>query len=293
MRLFSKALIPLMLVPTTVLASPTSSGGGSGGGGGRLGGVAHGIGQSVGGSGGGGGGGQYPSGVGVNSWGSYGHVDRDGYYNGTCVAYETWVDCHGRMYDRRFDGRYVTISDYEGRVIDHFVPRLEPANDPADIDAFLGVEDTYESDQSATLMVSLSDSRLRLAGSLTRYWEGQRDGTKLSMTMPTLELGVGTTSFGGTKVYAMAGVAYVKTANDVMPEDNNSITGGTVGIHVEAPIVPEWKLLVDTHLMAFQHDIKAWDARVGVRTHHLEAAFRYLDFDVGEALFGPEVGIAF
>ncbi|CAN5915224.1 hypothetical protein BH11MYX2_BH11MYX2_05500 [soil metagenome] len=281
----SLKLVPLiLLVPLPhVLASPTggSGGGGSGGGGGggRLGAVAHGIGISVGGDQ-------------AGNRGSSGNI-RSGYYDGPCYDYGTYVDCHGSMYDRRFDGRYTTITDREGHVVRRFVTPPPPANDPATIDAFVGIEDTYQSDQAASLMLAITDSRLRLAGSLTRYWEGQRDGSKLTMTMPTLELGVGTTTFGGTKVFAQAGVAYVKTANDVMPQDNNAITGGTLGLHVESPIVPEWKLVGDARVMAFQHDVRAWDARVGVRAHHVEAAIRYLDFDVGPALFGPEVGIAF
>ncbi|HEY4183318.1 MAG TPA: hypothetical protein VGM90_41125 [Kofleriaceae bacterium] len=285
MASLQKFLPLLVLVPTTVFASPSHGGGGSGGGGGRLGGVAHGIGQSV--------GSDQPGGNRGSGGGNSG-TNGDGYVSdGPCYDYGTWIECRGVRYDRRFDGRYMTLADSEGHVLRRYVPTPEPADDPAVVDAFLGVEDTYQSDQSASLMVSITDSRLRLAGSLTRYWEGQNDGSKLTLTMPTIELGVGTTSFGGTKVFAQAGVAYVKTANDVMPEDNNSITGGTLGLHVETPIVPEWKFVGDVRAMAFQHDIKAWDARVGVRAHHMEAAFRYLDFDVGPALFGPEVGIAF
>jgi hypothetical protein len=33
--------------------------------------------------------------------------------------------------------------------------------------------------------------------------------------------------------------------------------------------------------------------RVGVRFHHVEAAFRVLDLNVGPALYGPEVGVGF
>ena len=43
----------------------------------------------------------------------------------------------------------------------------------------------------------------------------------------------------------------------------------------------------------FPYGIHAWSARIGARYHHLDAAFRVLDFDVGPALFGPEIGVGF
>jgi hypothetical protein len=45
--------------------------------------------------------------------------------------------------------------------------------------------------------------------------------------------------------------------------------------------------------MFFSHDVRALGGRVGVRFEHVEVAFRALDFNVGPALFGPELGVGF
>ena len=42
-----------------------------------------------------------------------------------------------------------------------------------------------------------------------------------------------------------------------------------------------------------QDGVRGVAGRVGVRFHHIEAAFRVLDLNVGPALYGPEIGVGF
>jgi hypothetical protein len=39
--------------------------------------------------------------------------------------------------------------------------------------------------------------------------------------------------------------------------------------------------------------VRAASVRAGVRYRHVQASFSVLDFNVGPALFGPELGIGF
>jgi hypothetical protein len=45
--------------------------------------------------------------------------------------------------------------------------------------------------------------------------------------------------------------------------------------------------------MAFEDDVRAGAIRAGIRIGHVQATLRYFDFNVGPALYGPEVGIRF
>jgi len=134
------------------------------------------------------------------------------------------------------------------------------------------------------------DAMRRLAGSVTRYWETQPDQRHLTLTVPTLTGGVRIDDRGPTRAFLEGGVAIAQTRYDGMTAA--SLTGPIVGVHVEHA-VRGTALLADAHAMFFEAGVRAYAARLAVRVHHLELAFRVLDINVGPALYGPEAGFAF
>ncbi len=197
------------------------------------------------------------------------------------------------MYRRQMDGDDVILVDNEGRLVRRIPPTREPNRLPASFDLFLGLQKVVESDTSFSVTGAISDDWFRLAAYGTRYWEERMDGNgKLTMTMGGGTLGLPIQQGGGSRMFLEGGVAVLSTANNMNPDDDASITGAKVGLHVEQRLLGT-KIIGDVHALLFEADIKAWEARLALRFNHFEAAFRVLDFNVGPALYGPELGVAF
>jgi hypothetical protein len=197
------------------------------------------------------------------------------------------------MYHRRMDGNDVILVDNEGNLVRRIPPKQEPNRMPASFDLYVGVQKVFESDTSFSITGAVSDDWFRLAAYGTRYWEERMDGNgKLTMTIGGGTLGLPIQQGGGSRAFIEGGVVLLKTTNNVDPADDASITGGKVGLHLEQGLRGT-KIIGDVHALLFEADVKAWEARLAVRFNHFEAAFRILDFNVGPALFGPELGVSF
>jgi hypothetical protein len=166
-----------------------------------------------------------------------------------------------------------------------------PTPPPARIHGYAGAAKMYESDGAVSLELAVVDKRFRIDGGLTHYFEDQMDSGRITMTMPTLTGGIRIDDLGKTGVWVEGGVVHVQTKGD--PNGNTTITGPIAGIRVEHALSPKLSLLGTADGMFFKDDIKAYGGRVGLRYGHLQATFRIVDFNVGPALFGPEVGVGF
>jgi hypothetical protein len=253
----------LALCLTASPAAAGERGGSSGGGGGRLGSVSTGLGNAT----------------------SSGSPSTGG--GGNVPATTTSDDAD---YDGRYDP-FVLVPMLGGYAfVERRVAPVEPrrpGDHGATVDFFIGGQKVFESDGAVTANIAFVDRWFRVAGSVSRYWE---DATSVTLTMPTLSAGIKVVDAGLTHVWFEGGFAYVKTNDPVM---DTAITGGFGGMHLEHWFTPKTRLIGDVRLMSFQHDVSAASARVGLRFGNLEAAFRVLDFSVGPALYGPEVGLAF
>jgi hypothetical protein len=258
LHLASVLAVQLLAVATTA-ARPT---GGNEGGGGRLGQVTGGI--------------DTATGSGGNRGGST-NQEEDRRYEGD-------------LYRRRYEGEYVVTVDREGSVVRRTRVRPEPTGGPARVDLFLGIQKVVESDRSYSASLAFEDKWFRLAGAVSEYREEHMDGTKIAMTVPTLLLGARLTGPGPTRAFIEGGVAIARTKQDGVTGSN--ITGPIVGVHLEHQLRGP-SLIGDAHVMVFEDGIKAYRGRVGVRVGFLELGVRVLDFNVGPALYGPEVGLSF
>lgn len=293
MRAIQITLLVLVGLSIDAAASPRS-GGGSSGGGGRLASVSAGIATAT-------------------RGGSPGHgTATSGYVHGSSgpCPYEQY---HRRVYDGVCERRCPPGEVYrvnEGvcvrrRVAVLVVPSAgveaapeaeettsEPLFGIAHVSAYVGAQKVFESDGALSVELAIADRRLRLGGTLTRFYEQQPSGDTLTLTVPSLALGVRLNNDESTRVYVEAGVVGAVTKHDPMMMDS-SITGAIGGVVAEHSLSKDSLLVGSAKVMRFPDDIRAASLRAGIRYHHVQASFSILDFNVGPALYGPEIGVGF
>jgi len=264
MRLHLSTVLAVQLaVIVTASAGPRGGGGGGsgGGGGGRLGQVTGGI--------------DAATGAGRGSSGGSSREERTS---------------EGELYRHRYDGEHVVVVARDGTIVRRIPPRTRRTAGPARLDLFLGVQKVVESDRSYSAALAVEDRWFRIAGAVSEYREARMGGGTTAMTLPTLTFGGRISGDAPTRAFVEAGVAIARTKEDGML--GSSITGPVAGIHVEHPLGGP-SIVGDAHVMLFEAGIKAYSGRLGLRAGHFEVALRVLDFTVGPALYGPEVGLQF
>ncbi len=291
MRVIQAVFLVVVGISIEATAGPRS-GGGSGGGssGGRLASVSAGIAGATGARHGRGGGGGT-----VNSrhWATPCPHDqyRRRVYDGVCVR-----RClPGELY--RDDGvcvrRTVAVVLPPDTMLEAEAPTTTSGRfGTARIAGYVGAQKVFESDGAIALELAIADRRLRLGGALTRFYERQPSGDTLTLTMPSLALGVRIDDSEITRVYLEGGVVGALTKNDPMAMDS-SITGALGGVVAEHTLSKHTTLIGAARVMGFQDDVRAASVRAGIRFRHVQASFSILDFNVGPALYGPEIGVGF
>jgi hypothetical protein len=256
------ALLLLGSTPAIADSSTTGSGGG-GGGGGRLSQVSSGIGSASQGS--------------SSSSGS-----SSGYY------YDDDYDCNHTAYWR--DHR---CADERALATGHPTTTVVATSPPsiARVEGYVGAQKVHESDGSLSLEVGIVDRHFRLDGAVSHYFEGQMDGGQITMTMPSLTAGFRIQTDDGPGAWLEVGAVNARTNGD--PMGNSSIYGPVVRTRFEHAMSPRSSLFGAAEAMFFQHDIRAYGGRAGVRIGRVQASLRVLDFNVGPALYGPEIGLRF
>lgn len=257
------------IIPLSAEAGRHSGGGESGGGGGgRLGQVSSGLGRATGGS-------SSPAPAPSPSPDIVRdhRGGRDTYYYGDPVLY----------------GAPVVVVEGADAVPEGAAPPSPPRS--VTVDFYAGVQKVYESDGSVSADLAFNEGRFRLGGSISRYFEQQPGLEPLSFTLGSIYLGYRIDDGGRTKAYLEAGAAGARTHND--PAMDSSVGGFLAGVRVEHTVAHRTALVGDAQAMVFEDDVRGGAVRAGLRVGHLQASVRYLDLNVGPALFGPEVGFAF
>lgn len=262
------AAFPLFALGTARANPHTSGGSGGGGGGGALSHVSEGM--------------RDASSAGGSSSGGSSHDSGSHDTGGT----------HECCYEPSWESRgYVTT----GYVVGGYGPgsayNALPDPGPAHVRLYAGAQQVHDSDGSVSLELAIEDRWFRVGGTVTRYFERQDGADMLTMTLPTLTGGVRLPTDLATRVYAEAGLTTAWTDND--PVMDTTLKGGLVGLRVEHRLGADSEFIADAQMMFFNHDVKANAGRIGVRFGHLQASLRVLDFNIGPALYGPELGVAF
>lgn len=202
-------------------------------------------------------------------------------------------DTSSRSYDSDdgccYSGGYSTYGSSGGSSTSSGTPWTMPPID-VDVEAFAGAQKVYESGGSLSAAFSvLFNQRFRLNARASHYFEDQMDGSRITMTLPALTAGLRIGDLGATKLWAEGGVAHVRTAD---PAGSAAITGGAFGATITHEISPRTMLVASGAALLFD-GVQAYSGRAGVRFNHVELAFSVLDFSVGPALYGPELGFGF
>jgi len=166
-----------------------------------------------------------------------------------------------------------------------------PPQPAAIVEGYAAAQKVFESTGSVSLALSVVDRHLRFNVGVTQYYEDRMDGGRLTMMMPSLSAGVRLDTASATQVWLEGGATAARIKGD--PAGDSTLVAPTLGARVVHPLSPRLALLGDAEGMFFSHDVRAFGGRVGVRFEHVEVAFRALDFNVGPALFGPELGVGF
>jgi hypothetical protein len=257
--------LPLSLSIVATTAEAERDRGSGGGGGGRLGQVSSGVREAT------SGGTSHPA----PSPQPSSYVERHEYRDGP----EHWMYPAGGVAGVAVAGGGVATS----------MPPAAPG--PVKIDFYAGAQKVHESDGSVSLELAFNEGRFRIGGSLSRYFERQEGAESLSFTLGALYLGLRVDDGGATRAYLEVGAVGAETDND--PVMDSSIGGVLGGVRVEHRVARRTTLVGDAQAMVFEKGVRAGAVRAGVRFGPVQATLRYLDLNVGPALFGPEVGIRF
>ena len=164
-------------------------------------------------------------------------------------------------------------------------------NEPgAIVTGFAAAQKVIGSDGSLSLALAVVDRRFRLDGSLTQYYETEMTGARVTMLAPEVSFGVHLGAEAPTQLWLQTGVMYLST-ND--PAGSTSNAGPTFGARLEHTVSSDLSLAGTVEAAWLQDGVRGVAGRVGVRFHHVEAALRVLDLNVGPALYGPELGVGF
>ncbi|MEO8704946.1 MAG: hypothetical protein ABI867_33140, partial [Kofleriaceae bacterium] len=166
-------------------------------------------------------------------------------------------------------------------------PILPPIH--VDAEGFAGGQKVVDSDASLSAALSLVfQHRFRINAAVSHYFENEMDGGRVTLTLPAFTVGVRLGDLGPTKLWLEGGITYARTR-----DTNGSVglLGSTADLRGEHQLGAA-TLLATAGAMLFD-DLQAFTGRVGVRYHHVEVAFKVLDFSVGPPLYGPEIGIGF
>lgn len=247
----------------------------------------------VGGNGGGGGGRGGGGALGKVSAGIRTSVGTSAPAGNTRGSLETSYD-PGYGYDAVADAEYESqCAGTSGCTVQrHRPPRPLKPRPRSRVDFYAGAQKVHDSNAAVSLELAFVDERFRLSGAVTRFYEDQGLGREmLTLTMPSLTAGIRVDEGGPTRVFLEAGLVGARTRYD--PEMSTSITGGLGGVRVEHRIARKTAVIGDAHAMIFSDGIRARAVRLGARVGVLQASFRVLDFNIGPALYGPEVGLRF
>jgi hypothetical protein len=193
--------------------------------------------------------------------------------------------------------RYVEVEQQpypaDGTVIVHRRrAKPEKPHAAAHFEGYAGAQKVHDSDGSFTAELALVDDWLRVGGTFSRYYEAQPGMDALTLTVPSLTLGVRINDdIVGSKIYLVGGVVGAKTKNDRVMD--SSFVGAVGGLRIETPLGSSLALVGQAEVMVFSDDVRATSLRAGVKVGPLQASLRVLDFNVGPPLWGPELGVGF
>jgi hypothetical protein len=162
---------------------------------------------------------------------------------------------------------------------------------PARLGGHLAAQYVPGSDGAISGSARLGDGFVTFAVAAHHYFERQPKRPPWTLTMPAGMFGLRIDDRGPMRAYVEGGVVYAWTRNDMAGD--SKLSGPVLGVHFEYAVAPRTAIIGDAHAMYFQSDVRAYAARIAIRRGFAELAVRALGFNVGPALYGPELGARF
>ncbi len=269
---------PLVLA-LLLAASPAVAESSREGGGGALGRMNAGIGEAVSNGSSNSGGSSSGGSSGGSSWN--GSSNDSGYYSDCTDVGTTLPQCGGVA-----STSTVTYLPEEQEAVEDYY-----TGDRARLSGYIGIQKVHDSDGSGTAELSVTDYRFRLSGALSHYVEDQGGGGRTTLSLPSVMVGFRLTGRGNTQLYVDGGVSVAISRG--APAMDTSITAPTIGAQVVRYVNHELALVGDVRAMFFGDGVQAVAGKVGIKLNWAQLSMRVLDFNVGPALWGPELGLAF
>ena len=161
---------------------------------------------------------------------------------------------------------------------------------PVEVDLYAGAQKVVESDKSLSADARVRFGDLGVGGRYTQFRE-----PAVEPAMSTLTLGVWSLSAsyrirsGGFEIEPELGVAGLRYGGDgQMPLYE---TGIEMGVSGRLRIANQTNLLASGRGYSLGDTGSALEGRAGIAVGPLQVSYRYLKFEVGPALMGPEVGL--
>lgn len=153
------------------------------------------------------------------------------------------------------------------------------------------VQQVVESGGAWTIEGQLTMRRLRFGIAYSRYHE-ETDAGSSALSLPSVTAGLRLDDGSGpTSAFFDAG--YVGLNSEDPQMTSTVLPGAVLGVHLEHRITRRVTAIGDAQVMLFDDGIRANQMRAGLRLAWIQASVRVLDFNVGPALWGPEIGLAF
>jgi hypothetical protein len=168
-----------------------------------------------------------------------------------------------------------------------------PPSSGANMDVFFyaGAQSVVDSGGSLTMEIRATHDRLGLGLRGSTYFEKQMDGSNLRLDLGTLAGQYKLIRDDRFTAWLELGGAYVSTVDDI------SLVGAVAGLRLEGTVsghgASEVGAQVGGRFSYLTNDVRAIEMTASVKLSVLLFSYRYLEFNIGPPLHGPEVGVAF
>lgn len=161
---------------------------------------------------------------------------------------------------------------------------------PGRLDLYLGGHAVIDSQGAVVGDIRLSKAWLGISASGTGYYErieGKRGSDSVRMDMMAVALNLRLLAMGPTELWLDGGMGASSSS------EFETILGTMFGLYGEHQILPDIAATARGRFFNLEYDVSAFEGFVGARAWLLSLGYRYLRFNVGPPLHGPEAGLAF
>jgi hypothetical protein len=164
--------------------------------------------------------------------------------------------------------------------------------EPTHLDLFLAYENVRDSDGSLNIAARISRGPIGFGFTSSSYFESARldkgepeEGVNLTLWDASVR-GRALRVADATELWLSLGLSGLHS------NQFEDVLGGAAGAEIRHHLTPALRVEGGARGMLYPDDVNAAELRAGVTASVLHAGYRYLRFNVGPALQGPEVGLS-